>query len=178
MSMERDGQAGRSGLVPKVFSPEFLAHMDEQDGPLTAGEADLAGPWRIEPVPGRPGERAVVREWESLVAGDPPRAVFFHEEIARLCAVALPMVGREPLFHLDEHARGGGASCYPVLMVEGGHGPRACGWLAIYHPEVITALHVLQALVRSPAALAEVLEIAGGDALVQVDRILGRRLEG
>jgi hypothetical protein len=179
MSVERDRQGGWNGSgsgVPKVFSPEFLAHLHEQDDPLSAAEAELVGPWRTEPVPGRPGQWGVVREWESLAAGDAPRAVFVHEELARLCAVALPVVGRAPLSHLGEDRREG--SGFPVVAVEGERGPRVCGWLDLYEPGVITALHVLQALVRSPAALAVVLEIAGEGALAQVDRILGRRLEG
>jgi hypothetical protein len=167
-----------SGPSPKVFSPEFLAHLHEQDGPVTAAEAEYAGPWRTEPVPGRPGEVGVVREWESQQDGDTPRGAFVHEEVARLCAVALPLIGREPLFHLGEEAGESGVPGYPVLATEGERGPQVSGWMAVFEPEVLAAVHVLQGLVRSPAALAAVLEVAGGGALVQVDRILGRRLAG
>ncbi len=159
--------------APRVFFPEFLARLRELDGPLTASEADYAGPWRMEAVPGRPGEMAVVREWESLAEGDGHRGIFTREQVAQLWAIALPMAGREPLFHLGEDA---GERGYPVTAIEGEQGPVVCGWLPLFEPEVVGVLHVLQAILRSPVALAALLEAAGGDALAQVDRILGRRV--
>jgi hypothetical protein len=85
---------------PSIFSPDFLARLHDRDESPTASEADLAGPWHTEPVPGRPGSSAVLRVWESLAAGDRLRAELDQEELAQLCAVALPLLGREPLFHL------------------------------------------------------------------------------
>lgn len=186
-----------SAPAPRVFTAEFLDRLHALDGPLTASEAEYSGPWRTEPVPGRPGAHAVVREWESLAEGDAPRAVFLHEELARLCAVALPLLGREPLFHLGAaageqggpdpsgHPPGdpighppGHPPGHPIVAVEGEQGPRVCGWLPLFEPEVAGVLHVLQGITRSPVALAALLESAGGDALAQVDRILGRRLGG
>jgi hypothetical protein len=75
---------------PSIFSPAFLARLRERDEAPTASEADLSGPWRFEPVPGRPGWAGVLRAWEDLAEGDPPRAVVDQEELAQLCAVALP----------------------------------------------------------------------------------------
>jgi hypothetical protein len=168
---------------PGVFSPEFLACLREQDGVITVTEAEFAGPWKTEPVPGRPGRVAVVREWESLEVGDAHRGVFTHEELAVLWTAALPLSGREDLFYLEEEAvqpepGGKGEEGYPVVAVEGERGPVVCGWLPLYEPGVVGTLHVLQGLVRSPLALAAVLEAAGFEALEQVDRILGRRLGG
>jgi hypothetical protein len=165
-----------SNPAPSVFSPEFLAHLHEQDGVITAAEAEYAGPWCTTSLPGRPGEVGVLRAWEDPEAGDVPRGAFRHEEVAKLCAAALPLVGREPLFHLGDTAGEHGVPGYPVTAVEGEAGPQVCGWLTIYEPEVLAVVHVLQGLVRSPAALAAVLEAAGGCALAQVDRLLGRQM--
>jgi len=113
-----------------------------------------------------------VRTWEGLESGDIPRAVFDQEELARLCAVALPLLGRDPLFHLGTEA---GAHGYPVTAVDGEQGPRECGALALFEPELAGALHLLQGLIRSPAALAAVNDAAGPGALAQVGRILAGR---
>jgi len=157
---------------PSIFSPEFLARLHERDEAPTASEADLSGPWRTNPVPDRPGWVGVVRDWEDLESGDVPRAVFDQEELARLCAVALPLLGREPLFHLGTEA---GALGYPVTAFDGERGPRECGGLALFEPEVAGALHLLQGVARSPAALAVMIEAAGPGALAQVGRILAGR---
>jgi hypothetical protein len=50
-----------SGPTPTVFSPAFLARLDEEDGVITATEAEYAGPWTTARVPGRPEEVGVVR---------------------------------------------------------------------------------------------------------------------
>ena len=41
-----------SGVHPNAFSTLFLRRLAERDEPPTAGDADVAGPWRIEPIPG------------------------------------------------------------------------------------------------------------------------------
>jgi len=158
--------------LPSIFSPAFLARLYDRDEAPTASESDLAGPWRTDPIPGAPGSRAVLRAWESLEEGDPPRAVFDEEEIAELCAAALPLLGREPLFHLGSEPGGRG---YPVVAFDGEQGPRECGALALFEPEVAVALHLLQGLARSPAALAAVIAAAGPGALAQVGRLLAGR---
>jgi hypothetical protein len=157
---------------PSIFSPEFLARLRERDEVPTALAADLAGPWRFEAVPGRPGLVGVLRAWEDLEEGDPPRAVFVQEEMAQLCAVALPLLGGEPAFHLREKA---GPDGYPLVVTDGEQGPQECGALALYEPQVAAALHLLQGLVRSPAALAAAMDAAGPGALVQAGRILARQ---
>jgi hypothetical protein len=157
---------------PSIFSPGFLAELLACDEAPTASEAELSGPWRTAAVPGRPGWVGVLREWERLEEGDVPRAVFDQEEVARLFAVALPLLGREPLFHLGEQA---GPEGYPVVAVDAERGPLVCGGLALYEPEALSAVQLLQGLARTPAALAAVIEAAGPGALVQVGRILARR---
>jgi hypothetical protein len=32
-------------------------------------------PWKIEPVPEKPGAVAILRQWEDVESGDPPVAV-------------------------------------------------------------------------------------------------------
>ena len=68
---------------PNAFSPEYLADARERDEALTASEAEFSGPWKLEPLPDRPGSVAVVRESENLVEGDVPEAVFRDEEAGR-----------------------------------------------------------------------------------------------
>jgi hypothetical protein len=64
---------------------------------------------------------------------------------------------------------------FPVAGVYGDQGPRVRGWLRRYHPEVARGLHYLEGLNRSPAALAAVLDVAGGGALEMVGRALAAR---
>src|SRR5882724_8466335 len=70
--------------LDNAFAPAYLARLREQDDVLTAAEAELAGPWKIEPVRGKPGAVAILRLWEDLAIGDPPVAVLWHLEKARL----------------------------------------------------------------------------------------------
>ena len=123
-------------------------------------------------MPGRPGWVGVLRAWEDLELGDVPRAVFVEEEDARLCAVALPLLGRDEPAYLEQTA---GEQGYPLTSIDEERGPQVCGALALHEPELVTALHLLQGLVRSPVALAGVMEAAGPGALAQAGRILARR---
>ena len=165
---------------PNAFSPEFLEQLRDTPEPLTAAEADLAGPWKVEPGPGQPGAYAVLREWESLERGDVPEAVFLDEETATLCAAGLPLSDRELLFHLTAEEQrdvpaAAGSAGYPVSAVYGEQGPRVCGWLRRYNLQLVRDLHLLEALVRRPRSLAEVNLAAGGGALEQVGRFLAER---
>jgi hypothetical protein len=158
--------------LENAFSPTYLDRLRERDDVLTAAEAEFAGPWKIEPVPGKPGAVAVLRQWEDLAAGDPPVAVLWHEETARLVAVLLSIVDREPLFHLEEEVTSEG---YPLVAVYGEQGPQVAGWLFRNEPRWVEALHLLEAIIRSPSALADLLEAAGPGAEELVGRIRARR---
>jgi hypothetical protein len=158
--------------LDNAFSPNYLARLRERDDVLTAAEAELAGPWKIDPVPGRPGAVAVLRQWEEMEAGDPPVAVLWHEETARLLAVLLSIVDRELLFHLEEEATSEG---YPLVAVYGEQGPQVAGWLDRYEPRWAEGLHLLEAIIRSPSLLADLLEAAGPGAEELVGRIRARR---
>jgi hypothetical protein len=134
------------------------------------GEAELGGPWKVEACP---RGFAVLREWESLERGDVPESVWVHEELALLAAVALSAVGREPLFQLGEEE---GPDGFAVAAVYGKKGTQVVGWVRHYHPERIDALHTLEHVARSPAALAREMEAAGPLALEHSGEILGRRM--
>jgi hypothetical protein len=159
---------------PNAFTSAYLEQVQAEDEPLTAAEADLSGPWKTAPVPGHPGAVAVLRLWERQEAGDLPEAVFCHDETAALCALLLPLVGREPLFFLDDQPDPAGPlpGGYPLSAVYGESGPQVSGWQRRHHPELATALHLFEAVLRSPYLLARLLRIAGGGALQQVGRIL------
>jgi hypothetical protein len=180
----RDDVTSGVSTPPNAFDPAFLEKVQGTDEePLTAGEADLSGPWKLErlhPDLGWPGATAVLRVWESLDKGDQPEAVFLHRETAALYAVLLPLIGREPIFQIHEEPApnaplpGG----YPVTTVYGDQGTVPRGWLRRYHPELGAALHLLESLVRNPGLLAEVTAAAGGIAITHLGRALAEKHGG
>jgi hypothetical protein len=161
-----------AALLDNAFSPAYLARLREQDEAPTAAEAEMAGPWKLEPVLGKPGAVAVLRDFEDLDAGDRPAAVWWHEEIARLLAILLPALHREPLYYLEEGATADG---YPVVAMYGEQGPQVAGWIDRYEPQWVEGLHLLEAIVRSPLALATLLAAAGPGAEEQVGKIRARQ---
>jgi hypothetical protein len=186
-----------------AFTADFLNRLDESGEPDGAHEADAAGPWTIRPVSYR-GDIgfALLREWESLEAGDVPYAVFRRRETALLAAAVLPGTGREPLLRLDTEPDGDGfalltapalqKTARPARSARPARPPTKememerememqppslpAGHLRDFDQSLADALHVAAALVRSPAALARLLEAAGYVALEQVGRILDRRV--
>jgi len=196
-----------------AFTIEFLRRLDESGEPDGAHEADVAGPWAVRPVPYRGATGfALLREWESLEAGDVPYAVFSRREVALLAAAVLPATGRELLFRLDTEPDAEGfpllasfaASPNPPapaapsapaarmlktspktaptpetgLAGSAGMGSSAAvaGHLRDFDEALAFALHLAAVLVRSPAALAWLLEAAGHVTLEQAGRILDRRV--
>jgi hypothetical protein len=171
MRSSRDVTSVPPSRLDNAFSPAYLAHLREQDDSLTAAEAELSGPWKIEPVPGKPGAVAILRQWEDVAAGDPPVAVLWHQETARLLSVLLPVIDREPLFYIEDGAVSEG---YPLVAVYGEQGPQVAGWLDRNELRWAEGLHILEAIIRSPLALATLLEAAGPGAEEQVGRIRAR----
>jgi len=157
---------------PNVFTSEFLEEISQRDEVLTSAEAEFAGPWKTESVPGQPGAVAVLREWENLEEGDTPHAIFWNPETAELLKVALPILDREPMFHLGEVDEPEGV---PVTAVYGEQGPVVVGWIRCGELRTVEALHLLEGIVRSPRTLATLLEAAGWGAIEQVGRILASR---
>ena len=100
--------------------------------------------------------------------------MLWHSETALLLAVALPLLGREALYHLSETESTEG---FALAAVYGEQGSQIAGWLRRYEPRTVEALHLLEGLLRSPKALATLLQAAGAGAIEQVGRILTAWLE-
>src|SRR5258706_10016547 len=76
---------------PNAFSPSFLQRIGELDEPPSAGEADAAGPWHIEDMPGGFG---LYRLGESRERGFPAYPVFRDRLLGLLAAGLLPRTRR------------------------------------------------------------------------------------
>jgi len=148
----------------QAFTPEYLELLDQRDEPGTGPEAETAGPWSIAP---HPHGHAVLRAGESLDHGDRPAAVFTDPDSARLAAAVLPGTGREPRYRLGKVPDAHG---YPVWL-DGG----LAGHLPLFDENLIDALNVADAVVRSPFHLAWLLDAAGGIALRHAGRLAAMR---
>lgn len=157
----------KSAPAANAFRRAYLDRLDERDEPASAAEADFAGPWKVEEVPGR--GFAVLREWESATQGQPPDALCEEYELALKLAAVLPAAGREPLFWAGEAAGGAG---FALQAAGGERGVRQAGTLRHYNATLLVALHVAECLVRSPVALAALLEAAGPLVQEKVGQIL------
>jgi hypothetical protein len=165
MRSENDG----STPSPNAFAEDFLTEFDPFDEPLTGPEADVAGPWMVLPMAGRTAW-GVLRLGEDLDLGDWPAAVFTRRERALLAAAVLPGTGMDPRFRLRTEA---GEEGY-ALEERGGE---LAGSFRLFNEDLKTALHVADALVRSPLALSYLLEAAGPLALRHAGLLLRRRIE-
>jgi hypothetical protein len=156
-------------MPANAFVEEYLALLDERDEPITAAEADYAGPWDVDQPPS--GGHAVLRAGQSLHRGDEPYAVFTLLEVAQMAAATLPGTGREKRYRLgrdEEPGRG-----YPVLRAG-----EVVGYVRLFDEDLVAALNVLDALLASPYDFAWLLEAAGGVALQHVGRISMARATG
>lgn len=160
------GSAGTTARPPRVFHDEALRRLREYDEAPTAGEAELAGPWRVVRLGAddfgvfQPGDDE----------GDRPLARFAGRHLAMLVAAALPGVGRPSSFKVHPEADDRGHA-----VLRDGH---VAGGLAVFLGDLAPALCTLDAVVRSPLALAWLLEAAGPTALERAGRVLGQRLMG
>ncbi|HYG63200.1 MAG TPA: hypothetical protein VEL74_11515 [Thermoanaerobaculia bacterium] len=165
-----------------AFTTTFLDRLAERDEPPTAGDADVAGPWRIESIPSH--GFGLFRVGESLARGFAPVAVFPSRWLALLMAGLLPGTGRDPLLLLSKQPDAHGA--YPVTLAGGGddggdggdddgNGRRPIGFLQLFDERAIDALNVVIHLLQSPESLAYVLEAAGSVTLERCGAILDER---
>ncbi len=150
-----------------AFSLSFLHRIGERDEPPMAGEADVAGPWRIVELPS--GSFGLFRIGESPKRGYRPAAVFRRRWLALLAAAVLPGTGREAAFRLQKENGSAG------FAVETGNGGEVVGHLDLFDERLIEALHVVESLARSPEAMADLLEAAGQVALERTGAILDER---
>jgi hypothetical protein len=148
--------------------------MAERDEPPTAGDADVAGPWRIEPIAWKGGGRGfgLFRIGESLARGHAPVAVFPSRWLALLAAAVLPGTGRDPLLRIDQQPDADGL--YPLLL-PGLHGEEVAGQLRLFDEALVDAINTVAHLLQSPEALAWLLEAAGAVALEHCGAILDER---
>jgi len=164
---------------PNAFTADFLDRMAERDEPPTAGDADVAGPWRIESIPSH--GFGLFRVGESLARGFAPTAVFPSRWLALLMAGILPGTGQDPLLLLSKQPDAHGA--YPVTLAGGGDdggddgdgGRPPVGFLQLFDEKAVDALNVLIHLLRAPESLAYVLEAAGSVTLERCGAILDER---
>src|SRR5829696_1705160 len=104
--------------LPNAFTPAFFGRLAERDEPPTAGDAAVAGPWRIESTPGH--GFGLFRVGESLGRGFASTAVFPPRWLALLMAGILPGTCKVPLLLLSQQPDTHGA--YPVTLAGGSDG--------------------------------------------------------
>ena len=161
MRTRQNGSTTASAALPaNAFTAEYLNLLSRRDEPVTAAEADTAGPWHLE---AHPQGWALLRQGESLAAGDPPTALFQKKDAARLTAAVLPGTGRRLRYRLGKEAESLG---YPLL-----DDGQVVGHLRFFDEELVTALNVVDALVSMPRDLAWLIDGAGGLALDHAGKI-------
>jgi hypothetical protein len=157
----------RTTPLPNAFDPAFLRRIGDRDEPPTGPESDIAGPWIIEETPG--GGFGLFRTGEGHARGFRPYAVFRSRAHALLAAAVLPGTGRDAAFRLGGDPGNDG---YPLVDMTG----TTAGYVRLFDQVLSDALHVVEILVRSPEALANLLEAAGGLALERAGAILDQRI--
>jgi hypothetical protein len=165
------GSSDDSTSFRNALSRLFLRRIAELDEPATAGEADVAGPWHVEEIPGPKGETAfgLFRAGESLDRGFEPAAVFRWRWLALLAAAGYPATGRDAAFRLAKEKTDEGFSLTTAAGESAGH-------LELFDENLVAALHVLDSLIRTPESLAWILEAAGAVALERAGAILDERV--
>jgi hypothetical protein len=149
-----------------AFSASFLKSFFHHDEPPTGAEADVAGPWRIKELPG--DAFGLFRTGESLGKGFRPTAVFPDRWLALLAAAVLPGTGRDAFLRLNKDADAEG---FGVVLDDG----TVAGHCELFNEPLVDALNVVVSLIRSPQALAYLLEAAGPAALERCGAILVNR---
>jgi hypothetical protein len=154
-----------------AFDPRFLELLGERDEPPTAREADVAGPWRVEPT-GEPADQTFSLFRPGEVPGKHrPLAVFTEPHLALLAAAVLPGVGQDPAYRLrkDPDPEGYAIESRPAWAAVVGH-------LAVFDETLIAAMNVLHSLLTTPESLANLLEAAGAEALHHAGTLLATRI--
>jgi hypothetical protein len=153
---------------PNAFTARFLARLGERDEPPTAGEAAVAGPWRIEPIPGR--GFGLFRAGQSLARGSRPAVICASRWLAQVFAAMFPGTGRDPLLRLGKEADAEGL--YPVKLDTG----EAVAVLDVFDDTLVEHVNALIHLLQAPLSLADALDAAGAEALDSCGSILDERV--
>jgi hypothetical protein len=150
-----------------IFPMELLRWFSERDDePRTAAEADVFGPWQVVPLPA--GTHGLFR-WGEGPDNHLPALTFKKREDALLAAAVLPATGRDPLYRLLSESKPHG------FDIESGG--EVVGSSLLFNEDVTAALHVAASILRSPLALARLLEAASGMALHHAGKILYERMK-
>jgi hypothetical protein len=158
-------------VAPNAIDAEFLRRLEEQEEPPTASEADLAGPWRVEALPEeRGGGFGLFRTGESVERRFRPFVRCESLWIAQLLASLLPSLGRDAAYRFKEEREPEG---WAIQSREAWG--EVVAHVAVFEPALISGLHVLDGLMRSPLALAGFLEACGQVALERAGAILAER---
>lgn len=165
----RSFEDGSASQAPNAFNPFFLGRFGDRDEPPTGGEADVAGPWFVEEIPG--AGFGLFRAGESVARGFRPAAVFPDRWLALVAAAVLPGTGRDPLFRLEKEP---GTAGYDVVLEDG----TAVGHFELFDEPLLDAMNTAVGLVRSPWSLAYLLEAAGPLALERCGALLDQRVFG
>lgn len=152
-----------------AFRRRFLRRFDERDEPVTALEADMAGPWSVVPLPGE--GFGLFRAGEHPSRGFGPTAVFPDRSLALLAAAILPGTGRDPLLALNGNPDPVSGR-YSLRLDDG----TIAGHSEHFEEDLVDALNVAVGLVRSPHSLALLLEAAGPIAVARCGAILDERV--
>ena len=164
--MHDSEQSDAMRRLRNAFASEFLEALKLGDEPASSAEADAEGPWYVMEWPtadGRPSF-GLWRLGERPQDGDPPAAVFRERSTALLAAAARPALGREPFYKLGKDRVNGG---FPLLRqgeVEGS--------LELFDEDWAFGINLLERLVRSPDAVATILDAAGPLAMMRIGVLL------
>jgi hypothetical protein len=177
-----------SKVPPNAFRPDYLRKLAErEDAPTAALEAELRGPWKVVKLPAATGggggdgeggdgrvddfdaERWVVLRSFEKPEEAAPMGTFRFREYALLWAAALELTSRGSDLGVGISCDEDGQVVVEWLRAQG---PRTIGHAAVWDENLPPTLHVLDALLRVPEALARVVD-AGGAPIVE---LLGRRL--
>lgn len=154
-----------------AFTARFLAHLGERDEPPTAGEAAVAGPWRIEPAVWKGGRGfGLFRAGQSLARGSRPAVVCPSHWVALVFAAMLPGTGRDPMLRLGKEV--GADGLYPVTLDTG----EVVAGLEVFDDTLLEHVNALIHLLQSPLSLANALNAAGAEALGACGTILDERV--
>ena len=154
-----------------AFDPRVLDLLGERAEPSTAREADVAGPWRVEPT-GEPTDQTFSLFRPGEVPGKHrPLAAFTVSQLALLAAAVLPGVGHDPAYRLrkDPDPEGYAIESRPAWAAVVGH-------LAVFDETLIASMNVLHSLLTTPESLANLLEAAGAEALHHAGTLLATRI--
>jgi hypothetical protein len=157
-----------------AFDEDFLERFDEENEPPTASEAEVAGLGGVRPLPD--GGFGLFLHGEGPERGHQPVGVFPERWRALMASAVLPGTGRDPLVVLRKEADPAGYALLSGLDLDGR--PEVVGHLRVFDEAFAEAMHVAEALLRSPQCLAALLEAAGKVALEKAGKVLDGQVRG